>query len=332
MTGGFPAPAPGASSRCNPTLLPAPDGGARPPVSARSEPRNPDQGLAVRRPRSPARSLNLAMVRAVYGALGPLVPGLLSRWALRQFMATRRYPSPAREQRWRAGARRAVLACPGGEVVTYAWGDGPTVLLVHGWNGRAGQLGGLGEALARAGRRAVAFDAPGHGESSGRHTSLFQILEVIQALDGTHGPFQGVIAHSFGVACATAALGKGLRAGRAVCLSPPARMAGMVDAFADFVGLPQKVRRALERRMEKRFGPGLWAVASPETAARTLDTPALIIHDRDDREVPWEQGERVANAWPGACLMTTRGLGHRRILRDRDVIRRCTDFITGAPQ
>jgi hypothetical protein len=44
-----------------------------------------------------------------------------------------------------------------------------------------------------------------------------------------------------------------------------------------------------------------------------------VIHDRDDREVPYAGGVATANAWPGARLFTAGGLGHRRLLSDPEV-------------
>ena len=54
----------------------------------------------------------------------------------------------------------------------------------------------------------------------------------------------------------------------------------------------------------------------------------MVIHDENDRDVPWQEGAALANAWPGAQFVRTSGLGHRRILRDPDVIARVTAFIT----
>jgi pimeloyl-ACP methyl ester carboxylesterase len=56
---------------------------------------------------------------------------------------------------------------------------------------------------------------------------------------------------------------------------------------------------------------------------------ALVIHDRDDRMMPWLHGATVARHWPGARLMSTEGLGHRRILADEAVTRAAADFIAG---
>jgi pimeloyl-ACP methyl ester carboxylesterase len=61
---------------------------------------------------------------------------------------------------------------------------------------------------------------------------------------------------------------------------------------------------------------------------RGLSVPALVIHDADDVSVPWQQGEMIAAAWPGARFMKTQGLGHGRILRNRDVVEAAVTFIS----
>ncbi|HTY26945.1 MAG TPA: alpha/beta hydrolase, partial [Mycobacterium sp.] len=58
--------------------------------------------------------------------------------------------------------------------------------------------------------------------------------------------------------------------------------------------------------------------------------PLMLIHDPDDPDSPYAASERVAAAWPGAQLVTTRGLGrlaHYRILRHRTAIRAGLEFI-----
>jgi hypothetical protein len=44
--------------------------------------------------------------------------------------------------------------------------------------------------------------------------------------------------------------------------------------------------------------------------------------------IPWKQGNAVAQHWPGARLLTTQGLGHRRILQDAAVTAAAAAFIT----
>jgi len=63
-------------------------------------------------------------------------------------------------------------------VAGWRWGNGPTVILLHGWGGYAGQLSAFVEPLVRSGYQVIAFDAPSHGESDAgalgpRHATLF---------------------------------------------------------------------------------------------------------------------------------------------------------------
>jgi pimeloyl-ACP methyl ester carboxylesterase len=54
----------------------------------------------------------------------------------------------------------------------------------------------------------------------------------------------------------------------------------------------------------------------------------MIIHDRRDKQVSYNEGEQIADAWPSAHLVTTDGLGHQRILRDPGVVSKVVDFVT----
>ena len=58
--------------------------------------------------------------------------------------------------------------------------------------------------------------------------------------------------------------------------------------------------------------------------------PLLLVHDGQDAETGWADSEAIARAWPGARLVTTSGLGHRRILRDPEVVAEVTGFV-GSP-
>ncbi len=73
-----------------------------------------------------------------------------------------------------------------------------------------------------------------------------------------------------------------------------------------------------------------WSAFSLPELAPALKAPLLVIHDRDDGEVPWQHGRVITHDWPGAQLLTTDGLGHRRILRDANVVSAAAAFISAA--
>jgi len=252
---------------------------------------------------------------------------LTGRWVNRLWFRTQRFPEPAREKAWLASAERLTLTHGGRPLAVYRWGAGPTVLLVHGWHGRGGQLGAFVAPLVAAGFRVVAFDAPAHGRTPGHATNLPEVSEALSQVAAAFPPLHGVIAHSFGAASTLVAISRGLAPRRVVTLSAPASIEFLMDSFAAQLELPAAVMDVHRRLMEQRFGADVWRRLSPTVIARGIDIPALLVHDQQDHDVPWQEGETLAHAWPNAISIQTQGLGHRRILRDPAVVARSVAFM-----
>lgn len=267
------------------------------------------------------------LLRAAIRLLGLVSPTLAGRWVYRLWFQPLRFPEPQQEKEWRRTARPLAMDHRGQALAVDSWGSGPTVLLVHGWNGRGAQLGAFASALTEAGYRVVAFDTPAHGRSPGRATNLPEISEAIQNVARSCGPVHAIIGHSFGVACALYAMQQGLEADSLVALSPPDNVRNMTRKFFVALDIRPAVQAEFNRLFEAHFGADLWQRFSPVVLASGLNVPGLVIHDQDDRDVPWQEGAAVAQAWPGAEFVRTAGLGHRRILRDPAVIARVTAFI-----
>ena len=252
---------------------------------------------------------------------------LTGHWVNRLWFRSQRSPEPAREKEWLASAQRLTLTHRDRPLAVYCWGTGPTVLLAHGWHGRGTQLGAFVAPLVAAGFRVVAFDAPAHGRTPGHATDLPEVSEALLQVAAAFPPLHGVIAHSFGAVCTLVAISRGLAPRRVVTLSAPASIDFLMDSFAARLTIPAAVMDVHQRLMELRFGADLWRQFSPTEIARGLDIPALLVHDKEDHDVPWQEGEALARAWPGATWERTQGLGHRRILRDPDVIARVAAFL-----
>ena len=273
--------------------------------------------------------LSLQLMRAGFRHLGPYAPDLAGRWACRLWFATRRSPSPPREHNWRTQARVDRIEAGGRTLARYQWGapEDPAILLIHGWNGRGLQLGGFAEPLVSAGFRAVAFDAPGHGDSPGKSTHIFDYAQAIQVMAETSGPLAGAIAHSFGVPAVARALLQGLALPRLVAIAAPAEAEFLVQRFAKHLYIPATVIAAMRARVERRFGMDIFLRLSTEVMLAEQNIPGLIIQDRSDRDVPATHAARLLRAWQGAQLIYTEGLGHNRILRDAAVIARAVEFL-----
>jgi pimeloyl-ACP methyl ester carboxylesterase len=262
---------------------------------------------------------------------GAVAPGWTAAAARRLFFT----PAPSGVRTEQAAildrGRRLDLSTRVGRIAAWTWGVGEPVLLLHGWGGHAGQLTPLVEPLLERRFRVVAIDLPAHGQSAGRRASARHFADAILDASATFGPFAGVVAHSLGGAAATLAFDGGLVARAAVFLAPPSRFSTFVDRFSEALGLDQRVRSGLERRAEDWVGRRFEEI-EPRRLARHQDAPLLVVHDRHDDEVLLEEGAEIVRCWPGAELCTTTGLGHYRILRDRETIRAAVDFLLAHAQ
>lgn len=243
-----------------------------------------------------------------------------------------RLPVRSRDDAPATGTPFEVLA-DGCAVRGWTWGAGPVVYLAHGWGGHAAQLGSFVDPLVAQGFTVVAFDAPSHGQSapgpSGpRESHAVEFGKALDAVAAVHGPAQAVIAHSMGAMSTMLTLKHGwLSTERLVLLAPMSDLDSYLSAFAAVAGFGRRTRAALDRRMQRRVG---MAVAEFDLGrlAREVDPPGLlVVHDRRDRQTSYAASERLVRRWPGARMVSTDDLGHRRILRDADVVQLVTRFV-----
>lgn len=269
-------------------------------------------------------------VRATFGLLDRTAPALAARLAERIFFTPPRTRRSPRVEAMLAGAQRRDVEADGTRIATWTWGAGPTVYLVHGWAGLGGQLGAFVQPLVDQGFRVVTFDGPAHGRSSGRRASIVHFARALAAVGRVYGPGRGLIAHSLGGAAAAFAMRRGFGVERAVFVAPPADPGDWSREFARRLGVSAPVMAAMRARSERWLGVS-WTEVSLTGLAAGQSVPLLVVHDHDDRDVPFEHGAAVAASWPGAQLVETIGLGHRRILRDAGVVAQVVSFIAGTP-
>ncbi len=221
-------------------------------------------------------------------------------------------------------------------VAAWSWGEGPTVLLVHGWGGHAGQLQAFVAPLLAAGYRVVAFDAPAHGASGpsrlgGRRVSFLEFAAALREVAAGTGPIAGLIAHSSGCTATALAIRDGwLPPRRLAFVAPFVFPDAYAVPFAQVLGISARVMAAFRAAVERRFERA-WSDFDIQNLPQAAAVPPLLlVHDREDAEVPFADGEALAAAWPQTRLVATRGLGHRKLLRDASVVQRVVGFIAEA--
>jgi pimeloyl-ACP methyl ester carboxylesterase len=285
---------------------------------------------AVKASHSSQKSTNvrLKLLRFFFRFASKIAPRTTIAMVEYLFSTPRRSPVPAREREWSNSARSFYVFSEDTRLRVFSWGaeEAPTIVLVHGWEGRGLQLGAFAEPLVAAGFRVVAFDAPGHGDSSGRRSAPIEIARALRAVARHLGGVEAVVAHSLGTVGTSLAVRQGLAVERLVYIAPVAFVDRFLFELEERLGTPRALLERVRERLERRFGLP-WRELEIRELARHAHQPLLIVHDRDDREVPFLDGRELFRSWPGARLLATSGLGHRRILREEKVVAETARFL-----
>jgi len=208
------------------------------------------------------------------------------------------------------------LEVDGTTVRGYAAGTGPTVVLVHGWAGRAADWRHLAAQLVDDGWRIVAPDLPAHGMTKGRTTDLYELGRAVAAVLANEEP-AAVISHSLGFPMVMRAIEDGSdHPPKMVALSPGRRMEHALQTFARQARLGAPLERELRRAIQRTFGHDVFERMDVDRVLPSMTSDGLVIHDAHDEDVPLDDGQAIADLWPNAQFVVTEGLGHRLILRD----------------
>ena len=273
-----------------------------------------------------SRAAQLRIVRLWLKVLATLAPAAAEERAAGWFFTPRRTPRWTPPQIAGVVAVSSHLTVGEQEIACWSWGRGPTVILVHGWEGYGAQLVHFVRPLLSAGLRVVTFDMPAHGGSTGRQVTALDMARALRVVAQQFSPNRGVIAHSLGAAVAVYAMFDGMELDRAVLLAPAAEPTHFARILATSLGFSGKGTDRVLKRIEQRLGRRLQDMNVVKFIPR-IRPPLLVLHDLEDPEVPFGHGEAIARAWPGARLEPLAGMGHRRLLRDAGVINAVTAFI-----
>lgn len=274
----------------------------------------------------------LGAVRAGFALGGRIAPARTVERAKRIFI-TPFASSRSRAQTAQADAdmQRGELEINGRRIATYVWGDPARqayVLLVHGWSSFGLRYLPWIAPLRELGYALVAFDQPGHGLSGGRHCTLPDFIDTVRHVGRHFGDAALTIAHSLGGAAVVLAQGEEWRAHKVVLIAPAADPVAATQRFSRFVRLGEHLRTRLHDSLEAMTGINIHDL-QVHRHLPSLGQPALIVHDMDDHDVPWSEGERYARHWHGARLHTTQGLGHHKVLDAPEVIDVSLAFVRG---
>ena len=257
-------------------------------------------------------------------------PAVGGRYAARRWLTVPSVPARAQQP---ADGEEFALRVGGGLVRGTSYGTGPVVYLMHGWGGSGAQLSSFVDPLRQADFRVVRFDAPSHGRSDpgacGRgRTHGVEFAAALAAVMHRFGPADAVVAHSMGVLPSLLVQRTGLPVGRLALIAPVRDLDGHLDRFAALAGMGPRTRRAMDGRIAGLIGEPVATMDVRRLRVHAGEIPLLVVHDRGDRETSHAHSVELIEQWAGpATLISTDGLGHRRILTDPLVVEQVVEFV-----
>src|SRR6218665_325810 len=256
-------------------------------------------------------------------------PKLAVLFAARLFTTPIKHKIPKREFDMDANSVQKNMLIPaiGKSIVVYQYGTSDRrILLSHGWSGRGTQLVKFADELIKQGYSTISFDAPAHGKSEGKTTLMPEFIESILELEKQFGPFEAAIGHSLGGMSLLNAVKRSLKINRLVIIGSGDIVSDIFDDFIMQLGLKHKFSKQMREHFEKKYDQTMDSY-SAYIAAEKTDIPVLVIHDNDDTDVPVKAGIHIHKHLKNGHLMITKGLGHRKILGNEEVISKTIDFI-----
>lgn len=276
------------------------------------------------------KSLRISnFINYTFKFLSVLSPKLVLLFVAKLFTTPIKHKTPKREVEMVKKSKITSYLIPGiqSHVVTYEFGSSSKkVLLVHGWSGRGTQLVKIAEELVRNGYSVISFDAPAHGKSSGKSTIMTEFIATVAELNYIYGPFNAAIGHSLGAMTLLNAAEKKLNTNCLVTIGSGDKIIDILDDFVHKLKLKKEVSQQLNSHFEKKFNEVMENYAG-HNAAKKVKIPVLVIHDNNDLDVPLEASLNIHRHLKNGELFVTKGLGHRKILGDTNVLQKIIQFV-----
>ncbi len=270
----------------------------------------------------------LRMIRWTFPKLEKIAPVLAGKWAWKLFFTPFRFPISAKDQEFADQANKFTFEAEGDTIQGYEWGTGDkTIFLLHGWSGRATQWRSFITPLNDNGYKVVAIDGPAHGDSTGKVTDVIKYENVLEKVLQLFPEIDSMITHSFGGIAAMYAVKNGLPIRRLVNIGTPTNGDYVIAELMKRINASPKTGERFKQLVINSFGNPFDYYNVKETIKYTHETDLLIIHDKYDKEVPSHHSIDLHEANPKTQLFITEGLGHVRILKDKEVITQAIDFV-----
>jgi hypothetical protein len=197
---------------------------------------------------------------------------------------------------------------------TFTYGEGPAVLLLHGWCSKGARWFDYVQELVRRGFQAVVLDAPGHGLSPGRTLSVPHYIKCVGQVLQTRSNWHAVVSHSMGslvgVIAASESAAEKVAKSKLVLMSTFSNCDALMSKFSRCLGISEKVLEDTRNWIPNYAGNPLGYFSINSHLSRLDNPEVLLIADKEDIVVPTTEANQILESFPKVASVFTDGLGH----------------------
>ena len=255
-------------------------------------------------------------------------PRAVRNFVRKKFFTPNTKPLTNSQRNWLQKAKSFEIFSREKKIAAWIIGRGPSILFVHGWNGRGVQFQSFFQATPDAGFSVLHFDAPAHGLSEGEMTNYMEITESIEQIfkHDLGRNIVGVVAHSLGTSAVINHMSRHQSKIPLVLISAAIELMELLFKNFKLHGVPRETYLKLMDEVEEEFKIPL-ETQNPSDLVGGIISDVLIIHDVDDRITPVGPSRKVHEQLKNVDLYETQGLGHSLLLKDQVVVNKSLNYL-----
>jgi len=280
-----------------------------------------------------AERLAITYYRTKIRTIGLVSPKLAAEKAYDLFCTPRKSNKKPKEPPIFHKAKQLALILKGHKLKGYSWlpshPNGKKVLIIHGFSSYSYKFEKYVSLLKKEGFEVVAFDAPAHGQSEGKHINALIYKDALLAIEEAFGPFYGWMGHSLGGLAASLAF-QNLpdQANRKLVLIAPAtETKRAIDHYFSIIQVDDKIKEAFKELIATLTHYQLEEIAVTH-ALKNIKSPVLWVHDKQDMICVFDAVIPIMEAKPvNVRFHITDGLGHSRVYKEAEVSSAIVHFL-----
>jgi pimeloyl-ACP methyl ester carboxylesterase len=277
----------------------------------------------------------LQYLRTKFKTISKLAPAIAGRMAFELFCT----PYPKYKKRkapaiFHHATKRTVVLADQTKIHGFEWlpskPNDQTVLIAHGYASYAYKFEHYIAPLLKMGYRVLAFDAPAHGQSEGKHIHVVVYQEAIQKIMEQAGPIHQFIGHSLGALTLSMIAEKidQAEARKFVLIAPATKTTTTFANFFKMMHLNEVTKAAFLQDVSNRTSHTVDHFAA-DRALTNYKGPILWVHDEKDMVCPYEDIINFKeNAPSNIKFLITNGLGHNKVYKTAEIMDQIMTFLT----